>query len=246
VVVRLLRRLFAPAIRATVMSRMAGEPQYEVDKRIDTLTGVANTTLSAVAITIALLSVLPSFGINVQALIAGAGIAGIAIGFGTQSLVRDIVGGVFILVENQYGQGDVVHLAGVEGVVEDVNLRRTVLRDQDGTVHNIPHGAIAVASNKTRLISRVNLVVTVQHGADLNAVFDAVDRTGQQLAQDPEWEAAVTSPPKALGVEDLRPAGIDVRILGETLPNRQWEVMREMRLRLTKTFDAAGIKLAVG
>ena len=160
--------------------------------------------------------------------------------------MRDVLGGLFILLENQYGRGDVVNLAGVGGVVEDVNLRRTLLRDMDGTVHSIPHSAITVSSNKTRSLSRVNMVVTVQHGADLDRVFDAVNRVGEELARDPAWASAVTSAPKALGVDDLRPAGIDVRILGETLPNRQWDVMREMRLRLAKSFDTAGIKLATG
>lgn len=246
IALRIIERLIEPALRATVSSQMANEPQSEIDKRIDTLSGVANRTLSTVAVVIALLTVLPGFGINIGALLAGAGVVGIAIGLGAQSLVRDVLGGLFILLENQYGRGDVVNLAGVGGVVEDVNLRRTLLRDMDGTVHSIPHSAITVSSNKTRALSRVNMVVTVQHGADLDRVFAEVNRIGEELARDPAWASAVTSAPKALGVDDLRPAGIDVRILGETLPNRQWDVMREMRLRLAKAFDTAGIKLAVG
>jgi small conductance mechanosensitive channel len=245
VALRIIERLIAPALRATITSQMAGEPQFEIDKRIDTLSGVANRTLSTVAVVIALLTVLPSFGINIGALLAGAGVVGIAIGLGAQSLVRDVLGGLFILIENQYGRGDVVNLAGVGGVVEDVNLRRTLLRDMDGTVHSIPHSAITVSSNKTRALSRVNMVVTVRHGEDLDRVFAEVNRIGEELARDPAWANAVTSPPKALGVDDLRPAGIDVRILGETLPNRQWDVMREMRLRLAKAFETAGINLAV-
>ena len=246
IALRIIERLIEPALRATVASQMSKEPQPEIDKRIDTLSGVANRTLSTVAVVIALLTVLPGFGINIGALLAGAGVVGIAIGLGAQSLVRDVLGGLFILLENQYGRGDVVNLAGVGGVVEDVNLRRTLLRDMDGTVHSIPHSAITVSSNKTRSLSRVNMVVTVQHGENLDHVFDAVNRVGEELARDPAWAAAVTSAPKALGVDDLRPAGIDVRILGETLPNRQWDVMREMRLRLAKSFDTAGIKLATG
>jgi small conductance mechanosensitive channel len=241
---RIIQRLIAPALRATVSSQMAGEPQAEIDKRVETLAGVANRTLSVVAVVIALLTVLPDFGINIGALLAGAGVAGIAIGLGAQSLVRDVLGGLFILLENQYGRGDVVHLAGVGGVVEDVNLRRTLLRDQDGTVHTVPHGAIAISSNLTRVRSRVNLVVTIPHGQDLERVFSAVNRTGEELFADPAWSSDVTAAPKVLGVEDLRPAGIDVRIMGETLPNRQWDVMRELRLRLKRAFDQEGIRLA--
>jgi small conductance mechanosensitive channel len=244
VALRIIERLIAPAVRATVSTQMAGEPQSEINKRVDTLEGVANRTLFVVAMVIALLTVLPDFGINIGALLAGAGIAGIAIGLGAQSLVRDVLGGLFILIENQYGRGDVVQLAGTAGVVEDVNLRRTLLRDQDGTVHSIPHSAITVSSNLTRVRSRVNMVVTIPHGQDLERVFDAVNRTGEELARDPAWSNDVTSAPRVLGIEDLRPGGIDVRILGETLPNRQWDVMRELRLRLKRAFDSAGIRLA--
>ena len=244
IALRIIERLIAPAIRATVSTQMAGEPQSEIDKRVDTLSGAANRTLSIVAVVIALLTILPEFGINIGALLAGAGVVGIAIGLGAQSLVRDVLGGLFILAENQYGRGDVVQLAGTSGVVEDVNLRRTLLRDLDGTVHCIPHSAITVSSNMTRARSRVNVVVTVPHGEDLERVFEAVNRTGEELARDPAWSGDVTSAPKVLGVEDLRPGGIDVRILGETLPNRQWDVMRELRLRLKRAFDTAGIKLA--
>ena len=244
IALRIIERLIAPAIRATVSTQMAGESQSEIDKRVDTLSGAANRTLSIVAVAVALLTILPEFGINIGALLAGAGVVGIAIGLGAQSLVRDVLGGLFILAENQYGRGDVVQLAGTSGVVEDVNLRRTLLRDLDGTVHCIPHSAITVSSNMTRARSRVNVVVTVPHGEDLERVFEAVNRTGEELARDPAWSGDVTSAPKVLGVEDLRPGGFDVRILGETLPNRQWDVMRELRLRLKKAFDTAGIRLA--
>jgi len=244
IALRIIERLIAPAIRATVSTQMAGESQSEIDKRVDTLSGAANRTLSIVAVAVALLTILPEFGINIGALLAGAGVVGIAIGLGAQSLVRDVLGGLFILAENQYGRGDVVQLAGTSGVVEDVNLRRTLLRDLDGTVHCIPHSAVTVSSNMTRARSRVNVVVTVPHGEDLERVFEAVNRTGEELARDPAWSGDVTSAPKVLGVEDLRPGGIDVRILGETLPNRQWDVMRELRLRLKKAFDTAGIRLA--
>ncbi len=135
-------------------------------------------------------------------------------------------------------------LAGVTGVVEDVNLRRTLLRDQDGTVHSVPHGSIMVSSNQTRLLSRVSFLISVQHDEDLERVFDLINRTGSELAGDPDWSAAITLAPRALGVDNLRPGGVDVRISGETVPNRQWEVMREMRRRLVAAFQKENIKLA--
>lgn len=244
ITLRIIQRLLKPTLNAAISAQMQGEPQYEVDKRVATLRRVVDGTLTTIAVIVALLTILPEFGIKVEALLASAGVAGIAIGLGAQTLVRDVLGGLFIILDNQYGRGDVVSLAGKDGVVEDVNLRRTLLRDMDGTVHNIPHSAIAVASNKTRTMARVNMVVTVPYGTDLSQAFEAVNRTGEELAHDPAWQPVVTSAPKALGVDEFKPSGMDVRIQGETLPNKQWDVMRELRLRLTTAFDSAGIKFS--
>ena len=241
VALRIVRRLLAPAIRATVAAQMQDQPEVEVQKRTDTLFHVAYRTIAAIAVVIALMTALPEFGISIGALLAGAGVAGIAIGLGAQSLVRDVISGVFILIENQYGRGDVVHVAGVGGLVEDVNLRRTLLRDQDGAVHSVPNGAIAVSSNLTRGRSRVYTVVSAPYGQDLERVFAVINRTGEELARDPSWARDVTDAPRVLGVEGFGPAGVDIRILGETQPNRQWDVARELRRRLKQAFDAEGI-----
>jgi small conductance mechanosensitive channel len=165
------------------------------------------------------------------------------VGFGSQSLVKDIISGLFVLVENQYGKGDVVNIAGVGGLVEDVNLRRTLLRDLDGTVHTIPNGEIVVASNLTRSWARVNTIISVSYGDDLDHVFDVITRVGQEMADDPDWSKDIIEPPKPLGVEGFGDSGIDIRILGDTQPIRQWDVMRELRLRLKKAFDAEGIEI---
>lgn len=238
---RILQRLLAPAIRATISAQMEGQPQVEIDKRVDTLSHAAYRTISVVAVVVALLTILPEFGINIGALLAGAGIVGIAVGLGAQSLVKDIISGLFILIENQYGRGDVVNVAGVSGLVEEVNLRRTLLRDLDGTVHCIPNGVIAVSSNLTRARSRVNTIVTVPYGEELDHVFAVINRTGEELAQDPAWAGDIIDAPRVLGVEGFSAAGVDIRILGETQPIRQWDVMRELRRRLKKAFDAEGI-----
>ena len=239
---RLVQRLLGPAIRAAVSAQMEGQPEGEVRKRVDTLAHTAYRTLAVVAVFAAIMTVLPEFGINIGALLAGAGIVGIAIGFGAQSLVRDVISGLFVLLENQYGKGDVVTIAGVGGLVEDVNLRRTLLRDLDGTVHSIPNGAISVASNCTRSWSRANLVVGVSPGQDLDRVFSVIDRVGEELARDPAWSNEIIKPPRALGVEGFGGPGIEIRILGDTQPNRQWDVMRELRRRLKQAFDADRIE----
>ena len=243
IALRILERVIGPAIRTAVTAQMEGQPDVEVEKRVDTLSHVVYRTLTVVAMLLGLLTVLPEFGINTSALLASAGLVGLAVGFGAQSLVKDIIGGIFILVENQYGKGDVVNIAGVGGVVEDVNLRRTRLRDLSGVVHSIPNGEITVASNLTRSWSRVNLIVGVSYGDDIDHVFDVINRVGQEMAQDPEWKEDIIEAPKALGIEDFGDSSVDIRILGDTQPIRQWDVMRELRRRLKRAFDEEGIEI---
>ena len=243
VALRVLRRIVDPVVRTTVSVHMEGQPEIEVEKRVETLSHVAYRTIWAVAVLVGLLTILPELGINISALLAGAGLVGLAVGFGAQSLVKDVISGLFILVENQYGKGDVVNIAGVGGLVEDVNLRRTLLRDLDGTVHSIPNGSIGAASNLTRSWSRVNTVISVSYSEDLDRVFAVVDRVGESLRRDPDWDQDIITPPRALGVEAFGDSGIEIRILGETQPIRQWDVMREFRRRLKKAFDEEGIEI---
>ncbi|MCH8064794.1 MAG: mechanosensitive ion channel family protein, partial [Chloroflexi bacterium] len=218
-------------------------PESEVEQRIDTLTQVIYRTVWFVAVVAGLITILPEFGINASALLAGAGLLGLAVGFGAQSLVKDMISGLFILVENQYGKGDVVSIAGVGGVVEDVNLRRTLLRDLDGTQHSVPNGEISVASNRTQVWSRTNIVIGVSYGDDLEQVFAVINRVGEEMAGDPAWSEAIISAPKVLGIDGFGDSSVDIRVLGDTLPGRQWDVTRELRLRLKTAFDAEGIEI---
>jgi small-conductance mechanosensitive channel len=240
---RLLRRALDPVVRAAVAQQMEGQPEVEIEKRTDTLTHVVYRTAWMVAFVIALLTVLPEVGVNIGPLLAGAGIVGLAVGFGAQSLVKDTINGLFILVENQYAKGDVVNIAGVGGLVEDVNLRRTVLRDLDGAVHSIPNSEVARSSNLTRGWSRVNMNVGVAYGEDLDRVMTVIDRVGQELAEDPDFGSLVLTPPRALRVDAFGDSGIEIKILGETQPIRQWDVMGEMRKRLKRAFDEEGIEI---
>jgi len=243
VVLRIAQRLLEPAIRHAIEAQMVGQPRVEIDKRVDTLAHVAYRTIWVVALLVGLITILPEFGINTSALLAGAGLIGLAIGFGAQSLVKDVISGMFVLVENQYGKGDVVTLAGVTGLVEDVNLRRTVLRDLDGTVHSIPNGEIAVASNLTRAQANANLMVGVSYGEDLAEVFDVLNRVGREMADDLDWSADIIEAPRVLGVEGFGESSVDIRVLGATQPGRQWDVMRELRRRIKVAFDEAGIEI---
>lgn len=240
---RLLRRALDPMVRAAVARQMEGEPEVEIEKRAGTLTDVVYRTAWVVGMAIAVLTILPELGINIAPLLAGAGIVGLAIGFGAQNLVRDTINGIFILVENHYGKGDVVNIAGVGGLVEDVNLRRTVLRDLDGAMHHIPNGQIATSSNLTKGWSRVNMNIGVSYGEDLDHVMAVIDRVGQELAEDPDFAPLILTPPKALRVDGFGDSGIDIKILGETQPIRQWDVMGELRKRLKRAFDEEGIEI---
>jgi small conductance mechanosensitive channel len=241
---RVLRRVLSPAFRTMVATQMRGQPDIEIEKRVETLSHVVYRSLATVAVIIGLLTILPELGINTSALLAGAGLLGLAVGFGAQSLVKDVISGLFILMENQYGRGDVVNIAGVGGLVEDVNLRRTLLRDLDGAVHSVPNGQIAVASNLTRSWARVNTVVNVDSTEDVDRVCGVIDRVGEALAQDPTWQRDVTGAPRALGVEGLTDTRVEIRVLGETQPSRQWDVAREFRRRLKQEFEREGIRLA--
>jgi small conductance mechanosensitive channel len=187
--------------------------------------------------------ILDEVGIAIGPVLAGFGIAGVAIGFGAQYLIRDLIAGIFIVLENQYRVGDVVNIADIGGLVEEITLRKTVLRDLDGVVHHIPNGEIRTASNLTRHFSRVNLNVSVAYGTDLDHAISVINRVGKELAQDEKLGKVIKSPPQVLRVDNLGDSGIDIKILGDVKPGEQWTVMGELRLRLKKAFDAEGIEI---
>jgi small-conductance mechanosensitive channel len=243
VIYLLLRRLIPPILRRAVSSRMQGQPEEEIKKRADTLSGVL-VGISAVLIGIvALFTILAEVGVNIAPALAGMGIAGIAIGFGAQSLVKDYLSGLFILLENQYRVGDVVRIADIAGLVEEVTLRRTVLRDLDGIVHSVPNGEIKVASNFTKEWSRVNMNISVGYGEDLDHVIEVVNRIGKEMAEDPDWSPLMLTPPQVLRVDAFEDSGIAIKILGDTKPIQQWAVMGELRRRIKKVFDEEGIEI---
>jgi len=238
-----LHRIIPHALRVAVERQMKGVEEEEIEQRVDTLSSVFTGTGRVIVVLAALLTLLPLAGISIGPLLAGVGILGLAVGFGAQSLVKDVISGLFILLDNQYSKGDVVTLAGISGLVEEVGIRRTVLRDLDGIVHYIPNGEIGVASNFTQEYSRVNLNVGVSYSEDLDHVMQVIDRVGEEMAADPEWAPSIITPPKALRVDAFGDSGIDIKILGDTKPIKQWDVMGELRRRLKKAFDEEGIEI---
>jgi len=238
-----LRVIVPRVIRPTVARQMKGKPDEEIQQRGRTLVAVLRGSGRFVLVVWALFTILPELGVNVTPMLASVGIAGIAVGFGAQSLVKDVLTGLFILIENQYSKGDVVTVAGISGQVEEVGLRRTVLRDLDGVVHHVPNSQIAVASNLTQEWSRVNLNVSVAYGEDLDRVFEVINRVGRELAADAEFGPLILKAPQVLRVDAFGESGIAIKVLGDTEPIRQWEVMGELRKRLIRAFLEEGIRV---
>jgi small conductance mechanosensitive channel len=215
----------------------------ELTKRSQTLSGVLTTAIGAVIVIAAIFMILSEIGIDITPLLAGVGVVGIAIGFGAQNLIRDFLSGLFIILEDQYRKGDVVRIAGIAGFVEEVNLRRTILRDLDGIVHSIPNGAVTTASNFTKEWSRVNLNIPVAYGEDLDKVIEVINRVGKELAEDEVFGPMIIGAPKVLRVDNFGDSAIEIKVLGETKPLKQWDIMGQLRLRIKKAFDEEGIEI---
>lgn len=239
---KVLSKFIEKAVRLAVRGENFSSAEAE-RKREDTLIHIFAVTLRIVILTLAVLMVLQELGVMIAPILAGAGIVGLAFGFGGQYLIRDVIAGLFIILENQYRIGDVVDLGGASGLVEDISLRRTVLRDLDGTVHYVPHGEVKKASNLSQGFSRVNLDVGVAYGSDIGCVAAVVDRVGRELAADPRWRDDIVQAPRFVRVQDLSGSAVIIKILGETRPLRQWDAAGEMRRRLLDAFSREGIEI---
>ncbi len=237
------RPIIRSVIKRLVSHRMAGEDEAEIRQRTDTLSSVLVKIVGVIILVVAVITILPEFGVNITSLIAAIGIGGLAIAFAAQNLIRDFISGFFILLEDQYGIGDVVSIAGIAGVVEDITLRRTILRDLDANVHSVPNGKVELSTNMTKKFSRVNLNVSVGYGENLKHVIDIINKICQEMAEEPEWKDDFITTPSVLRVDKLGDSGIDIKILGDTKPAKQWAIMGELRLRLKDAFDREGIEI---
>jgi len=239
----IVRRSLPRLMRRTLTRTMEDESEEAIQKRTNTLRPIFSGAVSIMIGVVVLFMILAELDISIAPVLAGFGIAGIAVGFGAQYLIRDLIAGFFILLENQYRVGDVARVADIVGMVEEVHLRKTVLRDLDGIVHHVPNGEIRVASNFTRKFSRVNLDVPVAYGTDLDHAFEVINRVGEEMVKEDYWRDIILEPPRVLRVNNFGDSGIDIKILGDTKPIRQWEVMGELRRRIKKAFDEEGIEI---
>ena len=233
---QLVERRNAEAGRGTLSA-------VELERRVATIGRLAVRVAATIIAIIAALMVLGLFGINIGPALAGLGVIGIAVGFGAQSLIRDWFAGIFIVVENQYSAGDVVRIAGVEGVVQDFSLRRTTLRDLDGTIHSVPNGQIIVASNLTRLWAPLVVEVKLADRGDSARAGEVINRTGRAMKADPDWSPRLTDAPSVARVAADAADGGVLQVAGQVKTDEREAAERELRRRIRAELKDAGIRV---
>jgi small conductance mechanosensitive channel len=215
----------------------------EAEKRAKTLGDIMNSAGFVLVAGVAVMMVLSELGMNIMPIITGAGIAGLAFGFGAQNLVRDIISGFFLILEDQIRVGDVAMINGTGGFVEAIKLRTTMLRDLEGVLHIFPNGEIKQVSNRTKEWSRYVIDVGVAYKENVDYVMEVLKEIGEELSSDPEYRSLILAPLEILGVDAFGDSQVTIKIMIKTLPLKQWVVGRELRRRIKNTFDRKGIEI---
>ncbi|MFH2104875.1 MAG: mechanosensitive ion channel family protein [Parcubacteria group bacterium] len=218
--------------------------EQESKLRLKTLSKVVARAGAVVILALVVLMILQSFGIDITPVLAGAGVVGIAVGFGAQSLIKDILNGFFILLEDQFVEGDYVNIKGKEGTVEDFSLRRTILRDFKGDNHVIPNSQITAVTNFTHGWSRVVVVIPVTYEEDTEQVFALLEKIGKEFTQDEKYKSKLMGSIEVLGVDDFTDVSVNVSVAIKTVPSEQWKVRRELLKRIKLAFDKEGIEIS--
>jgi moderate conductance mechanosensitive channel len=219
--------------------------QYSVRRaqRADALGALAGSITGVVVWTIVVFMVLGTVGITLGPLVAGAGILGLALGFGAQGLVRDFISGVFMLIEDQYGVGDIVDVGEATGVVEGVTLRTTRIRDIEGTLWHVPNGEIRRIGNMSQQWARVLLDVSVSYGTDVDAAIEIIEAVAVAMSEEEAYRDLFIAAPEVWGVQSLGADGVDIRLVIKVKPAEQWALGRELRRRIKAAFDAADVEI---
>lgn len=241
ILLRLLRMVVYTTI--TRLLERSDSPPREVQLKATTLAHVVVSAGRMMIILIAGMMILSSLGLDIAPLIASAGIAGLAIGLGAQSLIKDLIAGFFILIEDQYAVGDVIRVGDAAGLVEFLSLRRTMLRSIDGSVIVIPNGEIRTVTNMTKGWSRAVLDIGVSYEADVDRALELLRELLDGIEEDPVIGDAIVAPADVTGVESLGPYQVTIRALIKTRPMEQWRVQRELRRRIKQAFEAEGITI---
>lgn len=215
----------------------------EAQKRAATLGKIINNAAAVLVISVSAMMVLSEFGMNITPIITGAGIVGLAVGFGAQNLVRDVISGFFIILEDQLRVGDVAKINGTGGTVEAIRLRTTLLRDGQGTVHIFPNGEIKQVANQTKEYSYCVVDVGVAYKENVDQVMELLRQIGGELQQDPKFSSAILAPIEVLGLESFGDSQVTIRTRIKTIPLQQWAVGRELRRRIKNSFDHHNIEI---
>jgi small conductance mechanosensitive channel len=248
IVVTLILGFVALKVATLLATKMTGVLQrgkadIEFQKRADTLSGVVRWVLQTGIVVVTLIMLLGKFGVEIGPIIAAAGIVGLAVGFGAQNLVQDVISGFFILLEDQVRVGDVVQLDGRGGLVERITLRMVVLRDLAGNVHYVRNGKIDVVTNMTKDYSRYVFNVGVAYREDVDEVITILKRVDEELRADPEYKDDIIQPLEVMGLDEFADSALIIKARTTTKPIKQWRVGREFNRRLKLAFDKHGIEI---
>ncbi len=215
----------------------------ESKKRAETLASVIRHVLNVVILLLAAMMILGQLGVEIGPILAAAGIFGLAIGFGAQSLVKDVINGFFILLENQIRVGDIIEIGGVTGQVEKINLKITILRDALGNVHYIPNGTIDRVTNKTKDFSRYIFEIGVSYNENVDEVMEVIREVDQELRGDPDFQESIENPIEVFGVDQFADSAVIIKARTTTKPGKQWGIAREFNRRLKHAFDRRNIEI---
>jgi small conductance mechanosensitive channel len=245
VVIWLIRRSIKQWHRRVVSRLALSDAQHEREKaqRFATLSGVIMIVGTVAVWFTVVLMIMGVWGVPMAPFLAVGTTIGIAVGFGAQDFVRDVIAGFLILLEDQYSVGDVVAVAGVSGAVEKIRLRTTILRDLDGNVHHVPNGQIHVASNMTSAFARYVADISISYDADIDSAIEVISDTAYAMADEPRWESAFLEEPEMLGVEKLGESAVSIRLLLTLTTEQRWAVKREFLKRVKYALDTAGIEI---
>ncbi|MDD5590321.1 MAG: mechanosensitive ion channel family protein [Dehalococcoidales bacterium] len=242
-IIMLAIKKLVPKIICTRIPKIREESPDQLASRSKTLSQVIVQFATVIIWIIAGIMILSVVGVNITPILATVGVASLAIGLAAQNIIRDYLHGFFIIMEDWYRIGEVANVAGIGGLVENISLRRTILRDLNGTMHVIPNGKIELASNMTRDWSRVNLNISVSYNENLSKVFSVINEVGKEMKEDPVFGQDLLTAPHAERVDNLGDSGIEIKILADTKPIKQWGLMGELRKKLKDRFDQEGIEI---
>jgi small conductance mechanosensitive channel len=243
IVFNIIQKKIIPRAIIAATPKVLEESQDQLAIRTKTMAYVVIKVVSAIIWIVVLVMVLGVIELDISPLLATLGVASLGLGFAVQNLIRDYLQGFFIVMEDWYRIGDWVTIAGMEGEVEEVSPRRTVLREINGTMHVIPNSQIQFASNQTRDWARINLYITVAYKEDISHVYQVINMVCQELKDDPDFGTNLTTIPSAIRVSDLGTHGVDICIRGFTKPGEQWGLTGELRKRIKNRFDQEGIEI---